>query len=255
MTDKDQAISLSLLLHLGVILGAVFLGRDPVPEPALVVIDFSMAAVVAEAGQTPAQEKEQTSSDAPPIRSEPLVEQQDVLEKPTEQPADVPAKIIPKEILTREKSKKHLRPTVENEKDAPSLLVAEGQEYQRAPVAAENTPTEEADGGLSAGSETRIERSKGDSVPNKGYDFEFVRKLIVKNLTFPATARRKGLTGKIVVTFHLKEDGQATDIALVESSGHDILDNTVVVTIRRISPFPRPEAAAQIILPIVFHLK
>ena len=267
MTDKAESLVLSLLWHVVVVFGIILFGRYPAPEPPLLIIDFSMATAAAESGQTAAQVNEQTSLDASPTRSESFIEQQDVPEKSLEKPSDMPEKIIAKAKLTREKSKKHLRPTVENKEDVPPQPVAEGQEHQPASIAGENTPARQVDGDQSAnseavsqsrksaGSETPVERNKGDSTPNKSYDFEFVRKLIVKNLNFPATARRKGFSGKIVVTFHLKEDGQATDIALVESSGHDILDSTVVATIGKISPFPRPEAAAQIILPIVFHLR
>jgi len=268
MTDKAKALTFSLLWHVVVAFGITLFGRYSAPEPPLLIIDFSMATAVAEAGQTAAQEEEKKiSTDAPSARSEPLVEQQAEPEKPLEKPTDMPERNISKAKLTREKLKKHLRPTVESKEDVPPPPVAEKQKYQPAPLVAENTSIRQADGDQSADgeavnqrrnspeNETRLERSKGENSPNTSYDFEFVRKLIVENLKFPATARRRGLTGKIVVTFYLKEDGQATDITLVESSGHDILDATVVATIGRISPFPGPEAAAQIILPIVFHLK
>lgn len=268
MTDKAKALTLSLVWHVVLAFGITLFGRYSAPEPPLLIIDFSMATAAAEAGQTAAQEEEKKiSADALSATSEPLVEQQTESEKSLEKQPYMPERNVPKAKLTPEKLKKHLRPTVESKEDVPPPPVAEEQESQPAAIVAENAPARQADGDQSAdgeavsqsrnsaGSETPVERNKGDSNSNKSYDFQFVRKLIVENLKFPATARRRGLTGKIVVAFHLKEDGQATDITLVESSGHDILDTTVVATIGKISPFPRPEAAAQIILPIVFHLK
>ena len=87
------------------------------------------------------------------------------------------------------------------------------------------------------------------------YDFAYVRERILKNLHFPATARQRGQTGKIVVSFTLMADGQVERIAIVAGSGHDILDQAVIDTIRRVAPFPRPPVSAQLVLPIVFHLK
>ena len=43
-------------------------------------------------------------------------------------------------------------------------------------------------------------------------------------------------------------------IQRIAAPGHEILDNNVVATIRRIAPFPRPPARAQLVLPIVFNL-
>lgn len=109
--------------------------------------------------------------------------------------------------------------------------------------------------GQSQGHKAAETKPRTEGGRKNSYDFEFVRNLIVKNLSFPATARRMGITGKIVVTFFLKEDGQVEGIAVIESSGQDILDNTVIATIQNISPFPMPPAAARIVLPITFHLR
>jgi protein TonB len=82
-----------------------------------------------------------------------------------------------------------------------------------------------------------------------------VRKKILRNLRFPSTARKLGLSGKIVVSFILKTDGHVEAINVVSSSGHAILDRAVVATIRRIAPFSKPPVKAQLMLPIVFHLR
>lgn len=263
MTDKTKALSLSLLLHAGIVFGVMLFSRYPAPEPPLLVIDFSMVASAAESERTPGPEEPKAPSSAPPAQVEPVVEKRDEPEKTP----DIPDKSVPKAKFTREKIKKHLQPTVEKKEEIPHPSVIEGQEPQSSAIAAEKTPTNDTDGAQSADSkaqsqerksaatETQAESGNGDSGGSKSYDFEFVRNLIVKNLSFPATARRMGLTGKIVVAFLLKEDGQVENITVVESSGHDILDNNVVATIRRISPFPKPPATARIVLPITFHLK
>ena len=82
-----------------------------------------------------------------------------------------------------------------------------------------------------------------------------IRDLIVANLTFPVRARKLGLRGKLVVAFDLAADGEVTDIAIRVGSGHDILDDSVIATIRRLSPFPKPEAPARLEIPIHFNLR
>ncbi|MFH0784711.1 MAG: energy transducer TonB [Pseudomonadota bacterium] len=262
MTNKAKALSFSLLLHVGMVSGVMFFARHPVPEPPLLVIDFSMVAHAAESEQTPGPGEWQNAASTPPPRVEPMVEKLNEPEKPLEKPPDIPEKIVSKAKLAREKVKKHLQPMDEKKEEIPQPSVIEEQEPQSSAIATEKTSIDDGDGAPSSHSEAQSQDLKTaetephtESGRKKSYDFAFVRNLIVKNLSFPATARRMGLTGKIVIAFFLKEDGQVANITVVESSGHDILDNTVVATIQNISPFPMPPAAARIVLPITFHLR
>ncbi len=262
MTDKTKALSFSLLLHVGMVFGVMLFARHPAPEPPLLVIDFSMVAHAAESERTPGPEEQKNAASTQPPRVEPMVEKLNEPEKPLEKSPDVPERIVSKAKLARVKVKKHLQPMEEKKEEIPQSSVIEGQEPQSSAIATEKTPTDDGDDALSSHSEAQSQGLKAveteariESGRKKSYDFAFVRNLIVKNLSFPATARRMGLTGKIVIAFFLKEDGQVADITVVESSGHDILDNTVVATIQNISPFPMPPAAARIVLPITFHLR
>jgi protein TonB len=85
--------------------------------------------------------------------------------------------------------------------------------------------------------------------------FVYIRDLIVKHLQYPPAARRLGWNGAVTVSFVVLENGLARDIRIVKSSGHDILDQAVVKTIRQIQPFPRPPAKAELTVPIVFRLE
>ena len=258
MTNKVKALSFSLLLHVGMAFGCMLLCKYPAPEPPLLVIDFSMVASAAEPGQTSGPEEQKIPASAPPV-----IEKRDESEKPP----DIPEKNLPKEKLAREKLKKHLAPSVDKKEEVPHPPETERNEQQSSPIADEKSSRNNTAAGQSVESETvrqerqstaiepMTESGKGDGGASKNDDFQFVRDLIVKNVSFPISARRMGLTGKIVVAFLLKEDGQVENITVVESTGHDILDSNVVATIRRISPFPKPPAAARIVLPITFHLQ
>lgn len=267
MTNKANALFLSLSLHIGMVLGVMLFGRHPAPEPPLLTIDFTIVTSVTEQRRTSGPGQRQAAISALPAQAGPVFEKHNQPENSLEKLLVIPEKNVPKAQSARKKIKKHLKQPVEKKQEVPPPPVIEEQEQLSSAIAAEKTPTNARVGAQSAddkavsqnrksaATRTLTESSKRDSGGSKGYNFEFVRNLIVKNLSFPSTARRMGLTGKIVVAFLLKEDGQVADIAVVESSGHAILDNKVVATIRRISPFPKPPATARIILPITFHLK
>lgn len=86
-------------------------------------------------------------------------------------------------------------------------------------------------------------------------NFDHIRSLIMRNLSFPAGARKLGWTGKMRVSFIIREDGGVEDITIVSGSGHEVLDMNVVAAIRRTAPFPEPPVKAQFILPIAYSLK
>lgn len=86
-------------------------------------------------------------------------------------------------------------------------------------------------------------------------DLQGVHDLITANLSFPARARKLGLSGKLVVAFDLAADGEVSNIEMRVGSGHEILDDSVIATIRRLSPFPKSQAPARLEIPIHFNLR
>lgn len=263
MVDKAKALFLSLVVHLGIVVGALFFGLYPTPETPPLVIDFTMVAVAEEPERIATPEERPHQVDSPASQEKPMVDQRQEAKKPPE----FQKKKTPKVKQVKEKTKKHQEQTVQQQEAVPPVQVPVGLEQQLAAVAAEQISDNAPDavpstaGQTSSNSEestetaTRAETSKGDNTSNQDYNFEFVRTLIVQNLNFPVTAKRMGLTGKIVVAFLIQADGQAIDISVVTSSGHTILDKAVVATIRRLSPFPKPPTPAKIVLPITFHLE
>lgn len=85
--------------------------------------------------------------------------------------------------------------------------------------------------------------------------FAYIRDAIMKNLSYPPTARRMGWEGRVVVSFVVNEDGHASDIRIVEGSGFGILDKNAVETIKKASPFPRPPVRAEIVMPVAYRLE
>lgn len=106
--------------------------------------------------------------------------------------------------------------------------------------------------------------ASGRGVPGTGGDaggraaylkehFNYIRDLITRNLAYPAVARRMGWKGQMIVSFVICEGGRVENIRILKSSGHRILDENAVNTIKRIQPFPKPPVKAEIVIPIAYQ--
>lgn len=85
-------------------------------------------------------------------------------------------------------------------------------------------------------------------------DFAWIRDAIQRGIAYPATARRMGWEGKVVVTFRLLSDGSVRDVRVVQGSGHAALDRGAIDAVRSASPFPRSPVEAEVITPVVYRL-
>jgi protein TonB len=86
-------------------------------------------------------------------------------------------------------------------------------------------------------------------------NFAYIRDLIVKNLKYPYDARRMGWRGSVTITFVILENGGVEALRITRSSGHDLLDQSVVNAVRTLQPFPRPPKRAELVIPIAFRLE
>lgn len=89
---------------------------------------------------------------------------------------------------------------------------------------------------------------------------DIVKQKIESCRRYPVWAKRQGLEGVCYLTFTLLSNGMIQDIKIIHSSGFDILDEEVVSTVKRASPFkPIPEkfncSSLLMEVAIVFQLK
>ena len=84
--------------------------------------------------------------------------------------------------------------------------------------------------------------------------FAYVRDAVQRKIIYPATARRMGWEGKVVVAFRLLPDGSVRDVRVVHGSGHAALDRGAIDAVRNASPFPRSPVEAEVITPVVYRL-
>lgn len=72
---------------------------------------------------------------------------------------------------------------------------------------------------------------------------------------YPRTARRRGLSGKVVLTFVILPNGQVTNARIAESNGHAILNNAALRALRRATPLPPfPPALKRPSLPVTIPI-
>jgi protein TonB len=82
-----------------------------------------------------------------------------------------------------------------------------------------------------------------------------IRDTIIRNLSYPAVARRMGWTGRVSVAFTVCVDGSVEELSVVESSGFPILDKNALETIRKSCPLPKPPVRTALIMPVVYRLE
>ena len=262
MTCQAKATQLSLVLHAVLALGVLLLSRYARPQAPPLVIDFSLASVeaaYAEMGPPPGSEGQKADAGAhaaeEKVKQPAKSVQKGVKKKPS--PKKRPQKSVPHEKKPAPQQNQEPAPEARaRTEERHDAIAADGLQSSRTGTA-DVPPKEKTGSSQGQGMTTSGQLSGGGGNGGKGMSFtyEYVRRLIMNNLTFPTMAKKIGLSGKIVVAFFLKEDGQVEAITITSSSGHEVLDNVVVSTIRRIAPFPRPPAPARLVVPIVFNLK
>ena len=78
-------------------------------------------------------------------------------------------------------------------------------------------------------------------------------------LSYPLSARRRGLSGTVELEVAIDADGRVTGVKVVSSSSHAVLDEAAADAVRRLPPLPFPAHVARrpltVRLPLVFSLR
>ena len=98
--------------------------------------------------------------------------------------------------------------------------------------------------------------------PGARADFGWLKDLLARKIKevkrYPHTARLNHLEGKVIVHAVIKEDGNLADLRIHESSGHEILDEDALETMRKACPLhmnhPLGRAQMAIRIPISYSL-
>jgi protein TonB len=84
--------------------------------------------------------------------------------------------------------------------------------------------------------------------------FSYITELIQRCATYPIFARKMGWEGKVTISFIISSDGRAREVKVLRSSGRDLFDKSAMRAVWEASPFPKPPAEAQLIIPVCYKL-
>ncbi len=85
--------------------------------------------------------------------------------------------------------------------------------------------------------------------------FRYIREGIMKNVTYPEKARRKGFMGKTLLSFTVSESGFTRDVKVINSSGFNELDSSAKEAVLRTTFSHKIPYRLFVILPIEFRLE
>lgn len=245
--SRDRRMALcytaSLVLHLGLLAVALIYATNKITSVPPVSIDFTLSPPPRSAQtrdnhepssaaptQTPASHKQPIAAVQPPTPVQQKPAQPEPQPAPAATHGEAPTPSAP---LTSK--------TVTQQVTGP---VSSHRETQGSAASPRGTQA----GGVGLTTEKAQQRYLNEH-------FTYIRDLIIKRLSYPRTARRMGWSGRVVVAFVVAEDGSVRSLHIRESSGHPVLDNSAMGTVKSAAPFPRPPVAAEIVMPVQFQLQ
>jgi len=254
MIRNGRALFISLTVHGLLALGAVALlqavtQRASGEEEARMCI--ALSAYAPKPSESPQQPKAAVRKTAPPppaVKEKPPVKP---LVKTVSEPAERPVPDVP---LPSEPAA-----PAEPEPVEPSEAQERVNEHAEDADAAPSEGEAVADLQVAEGN-PESQSAAQETLPSEGERYleahlAQIAALLREHLYYPKIARKRGITGEVVVSFDLLEDGSAVRIAVV-SGNHSLLNQAAVETIARLSgQFPRPNVPLQLEVPIRYELQ
>jgi len=135
---------------------------------------------------------------------------------------------------------------------------SEGQSALGVPSPGGETASGSGSGAAGAGDSVALGISGDDGGVYAGY-VALLRRRVQEALTYPSAARRRGMAGTVHVDISVEPTGRISEVVVVRSSSHEMLDSAALEAVRALRqvPFPpgvRPRAV-RVRLPIVFELR
>ena len=246
MKFQWKALQLSLVLHGIIFLALITLNMSPVRPQNILVVDFSMGnePYVHERSMTaavslPAKLKENYKNRHP---QQTLQNDQNEDQKPTIAPESSDTQDKPQTpVMTISENNLYTKmdPTEFSHYDAQSIIHEAG--FQKIGTLG---PADRGAGDVITSEKTRYFKMH----------FSYIKDIIHRQIIYPATAKKMGWEGKVIVSFIISSEGNTRNIMISKSSGHEILDENAVKAVKRASPFPKPPVEAQIIIPVLYQL-
>ena len=127
-------------------------------------------------------------------------------------------------------------------------------------VVAEAEPTKPAESVVQeTASQVAVASSPAHVVKvDHGWLAELLRRRLAEIKRYPSTARLNGDEGKVVLRAVIRADGHLSEVKVHRSSGHEVLDNAAIESIRLVCPLhmhqPLGTSEVAVYIPIVYSL-
>jgi protein TonB len=248
----QRSFQISFALHALAVLLLVFMGDRFISSEKILVIDFTLEDT---AGSGNAGDRAAVNIQA----REPNAQQREIERKMDVEAAEPPAEITPPA----------LRPvTIDSRESPPAEIYLPVSAHSETPAASATGEQDSTDKRITHVSSAPAATGNMNTAPVRGSgnfadtgrmkylkaNFSYIKDLINKHITYPKAARQMGRQGKVTISFIISSDGYAKAIKIVESSGVGVLDKNAVEAVKNASPFPKPPAEAQLIIPIAYQL-
>lgn len=201
-------------------------------------------------------------------------EKTDIKQKKIQTPNKEVEEIVKKEPLEEKKLDTIVKKTEKKENLEPvatkeiELVDTPKQEPVARKIYIEETPKElaiidedikkpEVDKELSEKTEQESQEKKQEDMVDEYLQIntQKIAQLLQDNLYYPRSARKRNITGEVIVKFTLRCDAEVFDIEVIESKS-DILSRAAVKTIKNLSgKFPKPLQDITLQVPILYALR
>jgi periplasmic protein TonB len=243
MKSQVRAFQISFLLHSLLLVAALLLSSQMVSSKKLMVLDFNLykpePSVKKVEAPPPVPKREPIRPKALPTpRNEPLKAAEEKPDRPSA--AEIPPMIKLPEAQSQ---------------GGPSMGLG---------MVPSSPSINEGASGIAGGSKEGSTLGTGEGSSDSGKEsakaryfkehFTYIRDKVLKNISYPAIARRMGWQGKVILSFIIAADGSVREVKIVQSSGFSVLDKNAFETVKDTAPFPKPPVEAKLIMPIVFRL-
>lgn len=235
MNNQQRGFSASFFIHVALLLPIITMNSSMIRISKPVVIDFSVEGPSANDGAARApMPKNETMKAREPNqpRPQPVAAQQETIRQ----------EAVPRQLTSAGET------AAENQAPVPPA--------RPSPVTGSSRAATTISTSEGTSSSPRGEGASGEAMKQSYLKahFAYIRDLVQQKLSYPTIARKMGWAGKVIISFIVCIDGQATDIMIREGSGIELLDKNAVAAVRDAAPFPKPPVEAQLIIPINYSL-
>jgi periplasmic protein TonB len=263
MNSQIKAFQWSCLIH-GLFIGAVIgLGLFFKNPPKMLVINFDLEPAPAQltesqSAQQPAHSKKQQSLRKEASLKAPPIQKERPMPKPLETPIKEPLPELQPQVtpFPSEQAVPIFSPPAKTQTEAEKPTGPSGASTGTGMgnVLSSGHSDGSGSGNLKgSGSGSGRGEDKGQTRYVREH-FTYIRDKILRNIRYPAIARRLGWQGRVLISFVINLDGSIKEAKVMQGSGFEVLDKNAIETVKDTAPFPKPPIEAQLVIPIIFRL-